>query len=58
MGSEMCIRDSGSSSPEPAYALALKELGLTPLLELDLRAGHPLGALAALPLVRLAAELA
>ena len=49
---------AGSSSPEPAYALALKELGLTPLLGLDLRAGHPLGALAALPLVRLAAELA
>ncbi|WP_254868177.1 nicotinate-nucleotide--dimethylbenzimidazole phosphoribosyltransferase [Corynebacterium sp. Marseille-Q2823] len=35
-----------------------KELGLTPLLDLNLSEGFPLGALAALPLVQLAAELA
>ena len=49
---------AGSSSPEPAQALAFKELGLSPLLDLNLSAGYPLGALAALPLVQLAAELA
>lgn len=49
---------AGSTAPEPAYALALKELGLNPLLDLNLSEGFPLGALAALPLVQLAAELA
>lgn len=49
---------AGTTTPEPAYALALKELGLTPLLDLNLSEGFPLGALAALPLVQLAAELA
>lgn len=49
---------AGSTTPEPAYALALKELGLNPLLDLNLSEGFPLGALAALPLVQLAAELA
>ena len=53
-----CWLRAGSSSPEPAEALAYKELGLSPLLDLDLGAGYPLGALAALPLVQLAAELA
>ena len=48
---------AGSTSPEPAQALALKELGLSPLLDLNLSACYPLGALAALPLVQLAAEL-
>ena len=48
---------AGSTSPEPAQVLALKELGLSPLLDLNLSAGYPLGALAALPLVQLAAEL-
>ncbi|HCT9181031.1 TPA: nicotinate-nucleotide--dimethylbenzimidazole phosphoribosyltransferase [Corynebacterium aurimucosum] len=49
---------AGSTTPEPAYALALKELGIEPLLDLNLSEGFPLGALAALPLVQLAAELA
>ncbi|MCG7229436.1 nicotinate-nucleotide--dimethylbenzimidazole phosphoribosyltransferase [Corynebacterium minutissimum] len=48
---------AGSTSPEPAQALAFKELGLSPLLDLNLSACYPLGALAALPLVQLAAEL-
>lgn len=48
---------AGSTSPEPAQALAFKELGLNPLLDLNLSACYPLGALAALPLVQLAAEL-
>lgn len=49
---------AGTTTPEPAYALALKELSLSPLLDLNLSEGFPLGALAALPLVQLAAELA
>lgn len=39
-------------SPEPAHAAALESLGLTPLLDLDLRLGEGTGALAALPLIR------
>lgn len=49
---------AGTTTPEPAHALALKELGLNPLLDLNLNEGFPLGALAALPLLQLAAELA
>lgn len=49
---------AGTTTPEPSHALALKELGLNPLLDLNLSEGFPLGALAALPLVQLAAELA
>jgi nicotinate-nucleotide--dimethylbenzimidazole phosphoribosyltransferase len=43
---------------EPAQALALEVLGLDPLLQLDLRAGAATGALAAVPLVTMAARVA
>ena len=43
---------------EPAQALALEILGLDPLLALDLRAGAATGALAAVPLVTMAARVA
>ena len=44
--------------PEPAHRLALEELGLVPLLNLDIRAGGGMGALNALPLVISAVDLA
>ena len=53
-----CPLNDGAAAVVIMSDTKAKELGLTPLLGLDLRAGHPLGALAALPLVRLAAELA
>ncbi|MEJ2870800.1 nicotinate-nucleotide--dimethylbenzimidazole phosphoribosyltransferase [Actinomycetospora sp. OC33-EN08] len=43
---------------EPAQALALELLGADPLLLLDLRAGAATGALAAVPLVTMAARVA
>jgi nicotinate-nucleotide--dimethylbenzimidazole phosphoribosyltransferase len=46
---------AGHRSPEPGHAALLERLGLEPLLELDLALGEGTGALAALPLVRLAA---
>jgi nicotinate-nucleotide--dimethylbenzimidazole phosphoribosyltransferase len=42
-------------SAEPAAGIALAHLGLSPLLELDLRLGEGSGALLALPLLRAAA---
>ncbi len=42
-------------SPEPGHGRLLEQLGKRPLLELDLRLGEGSGALAAVPLVRLAA---
>ena len=42
---------------EPAHVLALQDLELTPLLNLDMSAGQGLGALAALPLIRSSIEL-
>ncbi len=42
-------------SAEPGHAMLLEKLGLEPLLDLDLRLGEGSGALAALPLVKLAA---
>jgi nicotinate-nucleotide--dimethylbenzimidazole phosphoribosyltransferase len=47
-----CI--AGHRSPEPGHALLLSKLGKEPLLELGMRLGEASGALAALPLVRLA----
>ncbi len=47
-----CI--AGHRSPEPGHALLLSKLGKEPLLELDMRLGEASGAIAALPLVRLA----
>lgn len=48
---------AGHRSAEPAHTLALKHLGLTPLLELDMRLGEGSGAVAALPLLQAAARL-
>jgi nicotinate-nucleotide--dimethylbenzimidazole phosphoribosyltransferase len=48
-----CI--AGHCSGEPGHRLLLDKLGKGPLLDLDLRLGEGSGALAAVPLVRLAA---
>ncbi|TCP55084.1 nicotinate-nucleotide-dimethylbenzimidazole phosphoribosyltransferase [Tamaricihabitans halophyticus] len=44
-------------STEPAQHLALDQLQLEPLLELDMRLGEGTGGLAALPLLRMAAKV-
>jgi len=49
---------AGHRSAEPAHDLVLGHLQLTPLLDLGMRRGQATGALAALPLVHLAARLA
>jgi nicotinate-nucleotide--dimethylbenzimidazole phosphoribosyltransferase len=46
---------AGHRSAEPGHQALLERLGLRPLLELDLRLGEASGALAAVPLLRLAA---
>jgi nicotinate-nucleotide--dimethylbenzimidazole phosphoribosyltransferase len=46
---------AGHRSAEPGHQALLDRLGLRPLLELDLRLGEASGALAAVPLLRLAA---
>lgn len=48
---------AGQLTPEPAHLIALQSLELTPLIALDMNAGQGTGALAALPLVKVAAEL-
>ena len=48
-----CI--AGHRSPEPGHGLLLDKLGKEPLLDLGLRLGEGSGAIAAVPLVRLAA---
>ena len=48
---------AGQLTPEPAHLIALQALELTPLIALDMNAGQGAGALAALPLVKAAAEL-
>ncbi|HYZ93766.1 MAG TPA: nicotinate-nucleotide--dimethylbenzimidazole phosphoribosyltransferase [Actinomycetota bacterium] len=50
---EHCI--AGHRSAEPGHALLLEKLGKDPLLDLDLRLGEGSGALAAVPLIKLAA---
>ena len=45
---------AGHRSTEPAQALALTELGLTPILDLGLRLGEGTGALLAVPIVQAA----
>jgi nicotinate-nucleotide--dimethylbenzimidazole phosphoribosyltransferase len=47
---------AGHTSAEPGHAIALRALGLRPLLGLDLRLGEGTGALLALPLVVSAAR--
>jgi len=47
---------AGHTSAEPGHPLALRALGLRPLLGLDLRLGEGTGALLALPLVAAAAR--
>lgn len=49
---------AASEGLEPAHHLALEDLGLEPLLRLELRAGQGCGALLALPLVESALDLA
>jgi nicotinate-nucleotide--dimethylbenzimidazole phosphoribosyltransferase len=46
---------AGHRSPEPGHSLLLEKLGKEPLLDLEMRLGEASGALAAVPLVRLAA---
>ena len=48
---------AGHRSSEPAHALALDRLGLTPLLDVSARLGEGTGALLAVPLVQAAAAL-
>jgi len=48
---------AGHRSPEPGHGMLLDKLGLEPLLDLNMRLGEASGALAALPLVRLAATV-
>ena len=43
---------AGHRSTEPAQALALKALGLEPLLDLGMRLGEGSGAVAAVPVLR------
>jgi nicotinate-nucleotide--dimethylbenzimidazole phosphoribosyltransferase len=42
---------AGHRSPEPGHAVALRHLGLEPLLDLQMRLGEGTGALLALPIV-------
>ncbi|AWB81537.1 nicotinate-nucleotide--dimethylbenzimidazole phosphoribosyltransferase [Corynebacterium yudongzhengii] len=49
---------AGQLSPKPAHVIALQELGLTPLVALDMSTGQATGSLAALPLIQAAIELA
>jgi nicotinate-nucleotide--dimethylbenzimidazole phosphoribosyltransferase len=48
---------AGHLSPEPGHRLALVELGLEPLLALELRLGEATGAALALPLLRSAVAI-
>jgi nicotinate-nucleotide--dimethylbenzimidazole phosphoribosyltransferase len=48
---------AGHCSSEPGHALALSKLDLQPLLHLNFRLGEATGALAALPLIDLAAAM-
>lgn len=46
---------SGHASPEPGHRHLVDRLGLEPILDLDMRLGEGSGALAAVPLIKLAA---
>jgi nicotinate-nucleotide--dimethylbenzimidazole phosphoribosyltransferase len=45
---------AGHCSAEPGHRLLLQKLDLNPLLDLELRLGEGSGALAAIPLIKLA----
>ncbi len=49
---------AGQLTPEPSHLLALQKLDLTPLLALEMTTGQGVGALAALPLITSAIDLA
>ncbi len=49
---------AGQAEPEPVHRMALDHLGLAPLLDLGISGGDGSGALAALPLLRMAGALA
>jgi nicotinate-nucleotide--dimethylbenzimidazole phosphoribosyltransferase len=55
-----CVRwwRVGQRTDEPAQAIALRRLGLEPILDLDVQAGDGSGALLALPVLRAAARTA
>ncbi len=48
---------AGHRSTEPGHIVALAKLGLTPVLDLQMRLGEATGALAALPMLDLAAAM-
>ncbi len=48
---------AAQQSPEPAMAIVLTRLGLTPLVDLGVRLGDGTGAAAVVPLVQMAARL-
>jgi nicotinate-nucleotide--dimethylbenzimidazole phosphoribosyltransferase len=48
---------AGHRSSEPGHRIALEQLGLRPLLELDMRLGEGSGAALAIPIVRTAARV-
>ena len=48
---------AGHCSSEPGSTIALKYLGLTPLLDLDLRLGEGTGALLSIPIIRSACQV-
>ena len=48
---------TGHRSSEPGASIGLAHLGLTPLLELDLRLGEGTGAVLAVPLVQASARV-
>jgi nicotinate-nucleotide--dimethylbenzimidazole phosphoribosyltransferase len=48
---------AGHCSSEPGSTIALKYLGLTPLLDLDLRLGEGTGALLSIPVIRSACQV-
>jgi nicotinate-nucleotide--dimethylbenzimidazole phosphoribosyltransferase len=48
---------AGHCSSEPGSTIALKHLGLTPLLDLDLRLGEGTGALLSIPVIRSACQV-
>jgi nicotinate-nucleotide--dimethylbenzimidazole phosphoribosyltransferase len=52
---EHCV--AGHCSPEPGHRMLLDKLGMTPLIELGFRLGEGSGALATVPLIRLAAAV-